>query len=313
MISPERTPLPVLQSSAVSEKDLIRLYHRTTLNWHQQIAESTELDVGTALTSAEFSKLPEANLMWEASLPDGTTAEQVVALAEAHFAAAETRCLAWALNPSEAARTAVAAKQADAARIAEVARAADAGRTPLFAGWNAGLAASLQSRGFHADTRDIWIVRRAPVGPIREIQGLKIIPARASFRHATQIAELSAAESAPLDPIVRRQRAEATLRRLDDPHWDALLAIQNGSAVACVGALAVGELGRIDGLFVADNFRSSGIGRTMMRRALEICARSQFKHVFTQAATPKSVDPEFLSACGFEKVGNFTTHLLKID
>ena len=40
------------------------------------------------------------------------------------------------------------------------------------------------------------------------------------------------------------------------------------------------DLGRIEPLYVAESSRRQGLGRTMMSRALEICARSLFKHVF---------------------------------
>src|SRR5438067_1819420 len=73
---------------------------------------------------------------------------------------------------------------------------------------------------------------------------------------------------------------EAAMAHLDDPHYDALLALKDGQAVAKVGVLAVGEIGRIEPMFVAESSRRQGIGRAMMLRALEICARSLFKHVF---------------------------------
>src|SRR5437868_1200597 len=72
---------------------------------------------------------------------------------------------------------------------------------------------------------------------------------------------------------------DASLLHLDDPHYDALLALKDGAAVASIGVLAVGEIGRIDEVYVAEQHRRQGLGRVMMNRVLEICARSLFKHV----------------------------------
>src|SRR5258706_537062 len=70
------------------------------------------------------------------------------------------------------------------------------------------------------------------------------------------------------------QVAEAHMLQLDDPHWDALLALRDGRPVGGVGVLSVGDVGRIDEVFVSEPARRRGIGRTLMSRALEICARS---------------------------------------
>ena len=62
--------------------------------------------------------------------------------------------------------------------------------------------------------------------------------------------------------------------------------------------LTVGELGCIETLFVHPARRGQGIGRTLMSRALEICARALFRHVFI------AVDPANAPAVGlYEKVG----------
>ena len=124
-----------------------------------------------------------------------------------------------------------------------------------------------------------------------------IIPARASFRHARQLAEESSRDwDTP-------QLADAWMLHLEDPQCDAILALKDGVAAALVIVLTIGEIGGIQDVFVSAAFRGQGIGRTMMSRALEICARSLFKHVFL------SVDPDNTPAVnlyrkvGFERIG----------
>jgi ribosomal protein S18 acetylase RimI-like enzyme len=136
-----------------------------------------------------------------------------------------------------------------------------------------------------------------PREKVVEVADLKIIPARASYRHSQTLAE--EASRRWNEP----QLVDAAMLHLDDPHWDAMIALKDGRAVARVGVLAVGDIGRIDHVFVSEPFRGQGIGRTMMSRALEICARSLFKHVFLSVAPDNSRAIDLYQRLGFEKIG----------
>ena len=73
--------------------------------------------------------------------------------------------------------------------------------------------------------------------------------------------------------------------------------------MASVGVLAVGDIGRIDEVFVGERFRRRGIGKTMMGRALEICARSLFKQVMLSCMTDNVAAQSMYRELGFQKVG----------
>ena len=237
-------PLPILQtSSRPSDADLVRLFHRTELHWARHLGEEAQLDVGTAIANADLPNVYNANRVLDASLPEGTAPGDAVREAEAHFGELGVRCHQWVMNP-----------------------AVPASRT-------APLAEHLLAAGWRAEPADILYLGTAPAAPIREVPGLTIIPARASYRHARLLAEERA------EPWGEPQLADAAMLHLDDPHWDALLALKDGRPVGGAGVLAVGDLGRVDQVFVSEPFRRSGVGRTLMSRALEICARSLFKHV----------------------------------
>ena len=90
---------------------------------------------------------------------------------------------------------------------------------------------------------------------------------------------------------------------LDDSHTDALVAIRDGVATAYLAVLSIGEIGSIQELFVAEAFRRQGIGLTMMSRALEIAARSLFRHVFVGVLPGNEAAISLYRRCGFEKVG----------
>src|SRR5262245_888974 len=238
-------PLPILHvSSQPTPDDLVRYFHQTERHWTEHLAESTELDMGLAFANATLPNVHDANRILMASLPESMSAQDALKLVNAHYAQRGVRCWGFVMNPS-----------------------AEPERTQP-------LVEHLQSCGFQPAAIDILYLRQVHVPAISQSHDLTVIPARASFRHARSLAEESA--RAWNEP----QLVEASLAHLDDPHWDALLALKDGAAVATVGVLAVGEIGRIENCFVSESFRSQGIGTAMMARALEICARSLFKHVF---------------------------------
>src|SRR5438132_3380119 len=238
-------PLPILQPHGdPTITDLLRYYGRAELHWTRHVAEETTLDAGVAFTNPELPRVFEANRMFDVALPDGTTPQQAFDEAEQHFATAGTRCWSWNMNP-----------------------AAEPSRTDA-------MAAFLLARGYARRANDVMILKGFPTEPLREVANLTIIPARASFRHSRTIAEEIAADwKAP-------ELADAFMLHLDDPHTDSLLALRGGVAAAFLAVLAAGETGIIAHLHVAAAFRGQGMGRTMMSRALEICARSLFKHFF---------------------------------
>jgi GNAT superfamily N-acetyltransferase len=267
-------PLPILQTHHVpTPEGLVRLFHRAQLHWSRHLGEEALLDAGAAVVSAELRNVYEANRVLDAALPDANASPgDVVAQVEAHFAGEGSRCGAWVLNPSAAAEAV----------------------EPL--------ACHLASRGYRRNEIDILLLGGSPAGVVREVPALTIIPARASFRHYRALAEESAAECGRADPA---QWAEAGVTHLDDPHLDALVALKDGQPVASVAVLAVGEAGVIADLFVSPRLRRLGIGRTMMSRALEICARSLFKHVMIGAPPDDAPLNALCQPIGFRPLAKF--------
>jgi ribosomal protein S18 acetylase RimI-like enzyme len=267
--------LPILPSRpAASTADLVRFFYQADVQWCQQIAEQTQLEVGTALVNPSLPDIPQANVIFDAAVPEAISTADAVAEADAHFSASGSRALAWVANPS-----------APAERT-----------TPLVDHLLAG--------GFVRRTEDIMHLSGQPSGVVKEIGGLRIIPARASFRHARQLV----LEAGASFPSITDQIADAFIAHLEDPQTDGLLALKDGVPAAYATVLTVGEIGCITQLFVTSSLRKQGIGRTMMSRALEICARSLFKHVFLSCdpANPGAI--ALYRQLGFEKVGDFVCY-----
>ena len=266
-------PLPILNvPTDPTPENLVRLFHRTELHWVRSLGEETQLDVGAAFTNAALPAVGDANLVMDAAVPPGTSAPEALAEAEAHFAAAGVACRQWVMNPA-----------APAERVAP-------------------LVGLITSRGWRPKPYDIMHLAGRPPGPVREAAGLTIIPARASFRHARRLAEEAAACRG--EP----QLADASMLPLDDPHWDVQIALREGRVVARAGVLAVGEIGRIEPVFVAEDCRRQGIGRTMMSRVLETCARSLFRHVMLSVTPEEREAIELYSGLGFRKIGQLVAY-----
>jgi GNAT superfamily N-acetyltransferase len=264
--------LPILPTHpTASAEDLVRFYYRTELQWIRQMAEESPLEAGSAFTNPNLANVGEANLMFDASIAEGATAADAVAEVDQHFRAQKLTCLKWVLNP-----------------------AVPRERTKP-------LEEHLEGLGYTRRSRDILYLGGPPLSPVREVGGLNIIPARASFRHARELIAESVANDV--------QRVEAGMLHLEDPQTDALIALKDGAAVALVSVLTVGEIGCIEGLFVAERFRSQGIGRTMLSRGMEICARSLFKHVFSALDGGDPRASSLYSQLGFHKVGEFVSHV----
>jgi ribosomal protein S18 acetylase RimI-like enzyme len=267
-------PLPVLHSApSLTDRDLVRLFHRTELHWTQSVADESALACGTAFANANLARLSAANRILDAALPDNLTADVALAEVENHFTSCGSRCLEWLFNPS----------------------AALAGVEPL--------RTLLIANGWRADSRDILYLQSVPaLAAAPPAADLTIIPARASFRHTQNLADELAAEAG------EAQLAEAVMLHLDDPHWDALLALIGQEPAGIIGVLAVGDIGRIEQLFVSRQLRRQGIGRALLNRAMEICARSLFKHVMLAIEPNEPIIRAVLEALNFRTIGQITAY-----
>jgi GNAT superfamily N-acetyltransferase len=265
-------PLPILQPHGQpTRQDLIRLFHQTESRWTQHLAEETLLDVGTGFSNPQLPDVYDANNIRDVALPDEMSVEAAVAQVDAHYAAQGTPCAYWTFNPS-----------------------APADRTRP-------LADHLLALNYSAHTNDIMVLARDLASQAPSPSDLRIIPARASFRHVRQLFEEETRRRGR--PI---QIVDAAMLHLDDSHWDALLALKDGVPVAYVGVLSVGEIGKIEHMLVAEPYRGQGIGTTMMGRAIEICARSLFRHVMLAVRPTNAVAIALYRKLGFARLSEVT-------
>ena len=263
--------LPILPSHrSVSTDDLIRFFYQAETDWGRQVGEESPLDAGRALTNPGLAQVSDANQVVDAAVPAGATPQDVVAEADAHFAAQGTAVLKWVINPS------------------------------LPVAQTKPLAEHVTSLGFHPRGYEIYHLAGRPAGAIVEVPGLTIIPARASFKHTRALADEAAAY------FKFPQLADAIVLHIEDPQTDALLALRDGEPAAYVSILNMGEIGYISELFVADKFRNRGVGRTMLSRAMEVCARAVHRHVFIGVDATNMPAVRLYEQFGFKRIGTFS-------
>ena len=261
--------LPILPTSAsASPETLIRLFHQTERLFSEHFSEAQKLDVGTAFVTPAMAKVRKANRMLEAALPADVSPQQAFDDVTQHFTALGSACMSWIMNPS--------ARPEQTVPMVE----------------------HLMSLGYTRSSTDIQYLHRAPTRSVREVAGLTIIPARASYRHARELAAIRR-DGGPKDAV----GIEATMAALDDPHYEQLIALRDGQPIARAGVLAMGEVGRIENVLVIPNARRQGVGRTMMSRMLEICARSLFKHIFLACDADNVAANALYKELGFKKIG----------
>jgi GNAT superfamily N-acetyltransferase len=266
--------LPILKvTSAPSVETLVRYFHQLAANWTAHVAEKSDLDFGTAWVGAHWPRVHYANRVMDVALPEGMSSADALEQAEAHFRERGSRCWQWIMNPS--------ATEQQTHPMIEL----------------------LLSRGYKRGAEDIMYLERLSTGAIAHADSsLKIIPARASFRHARALYDEGARQwNEP-------QLADAAMAHLDDPHFDALIALHDGAAIAHVGVLAMGETGLIEEVYVSESSRGKGIGGVMMARAMEICARSLFKHVMLSVAPGNSAAIAMYTKFGFRKIGEWVEY-----
>ena len=265
-------PLPILQAHQdATPEHLVRLFHRTQLHWVRHLGEEAQLDAGVAFTNPQLPSVRDANQVMDAAVAPGTSPADALEEVRQHFVAAGTVCRQWLMNP--------AAPEARTKPLVEY----------------------LRSAGWTERPYEIMYLAEKPGRKVAETPGLTIIPARASFRHARALAEEAAASS-------EARAADADMLHLDDPHWDAAIALLDGRAVARAGVLAVGDVGRIEDVYVTEAQRRRGVGRTMLGRALEVCARSLFKHVLLRVSPGDAPAINLCTGFGFRKIGEMIAY-----
>jgi len=265
--------LPIITySPPTTPADLLRHYHKVVYDLSLSHSESEPLDAGVAISNPKLSTSDAANRMYDAMQPPGATPDATVASVDRHFASLGGMCLGWVLNPSLPVPTE--------------------------------LVTALESRGFVRRSRTVFHWTPRSRSDVKDVITTQILPARSAYRQARDLAEVYASASG-IPAMV-----ELTMAHLDEPRFDAFLAMREGVAVASIGVMAAGELGLIDDFFVAPvACDDASLARTIMGRAIELCRRSTFSHVFLSAPRDDPKMQALANAFGFEGIGEYVEYV----
>lgn len=225
--------------------------------------EPETIDLGTAVCTPEFSRVFDANRVFHARIPTGMDAKAVWQSTHDHYARHGSRC--WRIMPARL------APESETAPLIEL----------------------MEGLGWREINFDILRLQKAPV--LREPR-YRVVSARAAMKQYETFAHLAAASVQP-------QLADVSLRRLDDPRYDALVALHDGKVVARAALMTSGEVGLIEQVRVLDEYQGKGLGRAVTEAAIELCIRSQFRYVVLTCEPGNTIAQSLYRSLGFEKIG----------
>jgi ribosomal protein S18 acetylase RimI-like enzyme len=227
--------------------------------------EAQPIDLGTALVTPALDQIRDANCVLDARVPAGHNAESLWRNTHTHF------------------------RQRGSAMMKLVfsAGASDAERTPLVN--------VLQQNGWVEQRRNVLRLERSP-GAAKD--GPSVLSARAVRRLYETFARTVAAEINP-------QMADLAMLRLDEPQFEVLVALQGGTVVARAGVLSLGDMGLIENVVVHPAHRRRGLARRLMHGAIDLCARSQFRHVLLGCDASNVAAQTLYASLGFAKLGEY--------
>jgi ribosomal protein S18 acetylase RimI-like enzyme len=224
---------------------------------------SESIDIGIAICTPQFPEIHDANRLFLARHPADADVEQLWEATERYYAERRSRCRRVMLS-----------------RLAK-----DSEKQPL--------AELLLSRGWRELCLDLLRLDHS-TGPRDQL--IRIVSARSVMRLYESFARQAAM---PVHP----QLADVSILRLDEPRYEALVALVDGQVVARAAVMTSGEVGLIEQVHVLEAYRGRGIGRAVMQAAVDLCARAEFKHVVLSCAAENAVAQALYASMGFVKIG----------
>lgn len=248
---------------------------RATQAYCVQLCEKETLKFGIAYYSPRFPSAAALNQFREVIVESDADAERAVEEAERFFAERNVTLRRWA---------------------------------PATGSGSEAVGKLLTERGFvrreyHAMGLTEWPDREAP-------QDVRVLPARAmraAFRSIVQ------ADLERIDAPNREARLEIAEERLDDPHYDAFVALIDKSPAGAITLYQVGDFARVMDLRIADasgpggaNGSSMVAGEALLTHALALAKRLTMRRVLVQVHAEDEEALSLYQRAGFETDGRIT-------
>jgi ribosomal protein S18 acetylase RimI-like enzyme len=234
--------------------------------YFEQITDQHTLSSGIAHCSAEYPLLAECNHLREVILPQSGTLADFYDEVQAFYADRNLTCHRWV----PAADTPIEPLEAFLTRHGYVTRR----KTCMV--W--------------ADDIDL---------PTRD--DVRILPGR-PMRQALRDLRLT---DDRFDQQVRAQLADSRLERMDDPTYDAFVAMQGKSPVASGVLIQVGDIARVENIFVGPSHRRQGIATHLMHDLLALARRLAMRITVLETESDNHPAIALYQRCGFTQAGSY--------
>lgn len=253
---------------------------RTSQQYFEQVSERTTLSCGYAYTNPAYPHVPGCNFIGEVMLDEDTP--DPVATVGAFFHSRGVECYQWV----------PAAIQDDD----EVARLVE----PL---------------GFRRRLRRVFVMPDVPLGEEAAKGTLRIVGGRAMRRAYTAVIHARSEElpqrTREIQPAVRAELAaelaRVQLERLDDPQYDAFVALRGDEPVGVISVYQVGSIGRLCDLYVVPHHRRQRVATALLRFAIGTARRWSLRPICMQAAADNRPALALLERAGFDEASAITT------
>jgi len=266
--------LPIAAESYQPSADaLVRAIKRGDVLLARMAAEETQLEGATALVNPARSGIRRVNLAAEVHLPEGLTAGEVLKGLDTHFESAGARCLELQCTEQD---------------------------------WPEPLAEAAASRSYARRERAVYLLKEyAPPSP--KAADLQVIPGRAAYGQVAAISRLGARTRwAGDDEAAANQWAETRIDFLDEPRLELFLGRIEGQPVGYASLLSLGQMGVVEDVYTAPDFRRRGVATRLMAHVIGLCQRAQFEQVIL-AVDPDNPARALYDKLGFREITRFST------
>ena len=246
--------------------DTLAAIRRSSQVYYAQVAAQTALSCGVAFTSPTYPNYYDGNHLREAVIPAGKRLADCFDEVQAFYASRNLRCFRWVPAAVQPAEP---------------------------------IEGFLTARGY-TPVRNL-VLRWAREADVPTSPNVRLLPARAMRRTFREVILSNNAYT----PAVREMLADVAVERLDDPQYDMFVALLENQPAGYGALHQVGEIGRIQNVFVAQACRRRGVGRSIVAHLLALSRRLALRITCLETEETNTPAQGLYARCGFEVEGSF--------
>ena len=264
--------LPIApQTYQPSPDALVRAIKRADLILARMVAEETALEGATAMTNPRRPGVHMANFAADLRVPEGSTADAVLDEIADHFQSRNLACHYMQCNETH---------------------------------WPDDLAQSLSRRGYQRGPTASVCLLHDYTPPKRDMPAMQVIPGRAAYAQLQEFYVQSARDHHGADDALAAQIAQSQIDHLDEPRFDMFVGRIDGRIAGIAGVITLGNIGVIDNVYTAPQFRGRGVASALMHHTIEHCSRALFEQVILEVLADSRALPLYESL-GFKPVASY--------